>query len=45
MRAVTLARALLSPLEYYTVGQVIAFARRLGPGLEERDFADAGRLR
>ena len=24
-------------------GEVIAFARRLDPGLEERDFADAGR--
>ena len=30
-------------LEHYTVEQVIAFARRLDPGLEERDFADAGR--
>ena len=30
-------------LEHYTVDQVIAFARRLDPGLEERDFADAGR--
>jgi hypothetical protein len=26
-----------------TVDQVISFARRLDPGLEERDFADAGR--
>jgi hypothetical protein len=30
-------------LAHYNVGQVIAFARRLDPGLEERDFADAGR--
>ena len=30
-------------LEHYTVDEVIAFARRLDPGLEERDFADAGR--
>jgi len=30
-------------LAHYTVDQVIAFARRLDPGLEERDFADAGR--
>ena len=30
-------------LEHFTVDQVIAFARRLDPGLEERDFADAGR--
>ena len=30
-------------LEHYTVEAVIAFARRLDPGLEERDFADAGR--
>jgi hypothetical protein len=30
-------------LAQYTIEQVIAFARRLDPGLEERDFADAGR--
>jgi hypothetical protein len=30
-------------LAHYTVDQVITFARRLDPGLEERDFADAGR--
>jgi Nucleotidyl transferase AbiEii toxin, Type IV TA system len=30
-------------LEHYTVEEVIALARRLDPGLEERDFADAGR--
>lgn len=27
----------------YNPGEVIGFARRLDPGLEERDFADAGR--
>jgi Nucleotidyl transferase AbiEii toxin, Type IV TA system len=27
----------------YSVAQVIGFARRLDPGLEDRDFADAGR--
>jgi hypothetical protein len=27
----------------YTIDQVIGFARRLDPGLEDRDFADAGR--
>jgi hypothetical protein len=27
----------------YTVRQVIGFARRLDPGLEDRDFSDAGR--
>jgi Nucleotidyl transferase AbiEii toxin, Type IV TA system len=27
----------------YSVGQVIGFARRLDPGLEDRDFSDAGR--
>lgn len=27
----------------YKPGEVIGFARRLDPGLEERDFADAGR--
>ena len=30
-------------LQRYTVGQLISFARRLDPGLEDRDFADAGR--
>jgi len=30
-------------LEHYTIGQLIGFARRLDPGLEDRDFADAGR--
>lgn len=30
-------------LEHYTVDQLISFAKRLDPGLEERDFADAGR--
>ncbi|MGH3220515.1 MAG: nucleotidyl transferase AbiEii/AbiGii toxin family protein [Streptosporangiaceae bacterium] len=30
-------------LEHYDVGQLIGFARRLDPGLEDRDFADAGR--
>jgi hypothetical protein len=30
-------------LEHYTVGQLISFAKRLDPGLEDRDFADAGR--
>jgi hypothetical protein len=30
-------------LEHYTVDQLIALARRLDPGLEDRDFADAGR--
>jgi hypothetical protein len=30
-------------LERYTVGQLIAFAKRLDPGLSDRDFADAGR--
>jgi hypothetical protein len=30
-------------LQYYTVDQLISFARRLDPGLENRDFADAGR--
>ncbi len=30
-------------LEHYTVGQLIGFAKRLDPGLEDRDFADAGR--
>ena len=27
----------------YPVGQLIGFAKRLDPGLEDRDFADAGR--
>jgi Nucleotidyl transferase AbiEii toxin, Type IV TA system len=30
-------------LERYSVGQLISFAKRLDPGLEDRDFADAGR--
>jgi Nucleotidyl transferase AbiEii toxin, Type IV TA system len=30
-------------LSHYSIDQVIAFAGRLDPGLEERDFADAGR--
>jgi hypothetical protein len=30
-------------LEFYSVEQAIELARRLDPGLEERDFADAGR--
>jgi Nucleotidyl transferase AbiEii toxin, Type IV TA system len=30
-------------LEHYTVDQLISFAKRLDPGLEDRDFADAGR--
>ena len=30
-------------LAHYSVDQLIAFARRLDPGLEDRDFADAGR--
>jgi hypothetical protein len=30
-------------LTHYSLEQAIAFARRLDPGLEERDFADAGR--
>jgi Nucleotidyl transferase AbiEii toxin, Type IV TA system len=30
-------------LALYTIDEVIAFARRLDPGLDERDFADAGR--
>jgi hypothetical protein len=30
-------------LRRYTPDQLISFARRLDPGLEERDFADAGR--
>jgi hypothetical protein len=29
-------------LQRYTVDQLISFARRLDPGLEARDFADAG---
>jgi hypothetical protein len=29
-------------LEHYTIGQLISFAKRLDPGLEDRDFADAG---
>jgi hypothetical protein len=30
-------------LQYYTVDQLISLARRLDPGLESQDFADAGR--
>jgi hypothetical protein len=30
-------------LEHYTVQDAIRLARRLDPGLEDRDFADAGR--
>jgi hypothetical protein len=30
-------------LDRYTVDDLISFARRLDPGLEEQDFADAGR--
>jgi hypothetical protein len=30
-------------LQYYTVDELISFARRLDSGLESRDFADAGR--
>jgi hypothetical protein len=30
-------------LRHYSIEQVIGFARRLDPGLEDRDFADAGR--
>jgi hypothetical protein len=30
-------------LEHYTVDQLISFAKRLDPGLDDRDFADAGR--
>ena len=29
-------------LDRYSVGQVIGFAKRLDPGLSDRDFADAG---
>ena len=29
-------------LQRYSVGQLISFARRMDPGLEDRDFADAG---
>lgn len=29
-------------LQYYSVAQMISFARRLDPGLTDRDFADAG---
>ena len=29
-------------LRRYNVEQLISFARRLDPGLEDRDFADAG---
>lgn len=30
-------------LQHYSVDQLIGFAKRLDPGLEDRDFADAGR--
>jgi Nucleotidyl transferase AbiEii toxin, Type IV TA system len=30
-------------LQHYSVDQLIEFAKRLDPGLEDRDFADAGR--
>jgi len=30
-------------LELYTADQLISFAKRLDPGLDDRDFADAGR--
>jgi hypothetical protein len=30
-------------LDRYSVGELIGFARRLDPGLEDQDFADAGR--
>jgi hypothetical protein len=30
-------------LRRYSAGQLISFARRLDPGLDDRDFADAGR--
>jgi hypothetical protein len=30
-------------LEHFTMEQMIGFARRLDPGLTDRDFADAGR--
>jgi hypothetical protein len=30
-------------MERYAIDQLIGFARRLDPGLEDRDFADAGR--
>jgi hypothetical protein len=30
-------------LRHYSVDQLIGFAKRLDPGLEDRDFADAGR--
>jgi hypothetical protein len=33
----------IADLHAYAYGQVLAFARRLDPGLEDRDFADAGR--
>lgn len=29
-------------LQRYTVAQLISFARRLDPGLDDRDFSDAG---
>ena len=29
-------------LRRYSVGQLISFARRMDPGLEDRDFADVG---
>jgi hypothetical protein len=30
-------------LHHYTADQLISFAKRLDPGLADRDFADAGR--
>ena len=30
-------------MEHYTVDQLITLAKRLDPGLKDRDFADAGR--
>jgi hypothetical protein len=30
-------------LEHYTVDQLITLAKRLDPGLEDRDFANTGR--
>ena len=35
--------ATAAALERYSVDQLIGFARRLDPGLTNRDFADAGR--
>ena len=30
-------------LDHYTIDELIALARRLDPGLQDRDFTDAGR--